>query len=257
MSPLRSIWISDVHLGTRDCRIDYLYDFLQHTDSEYLYLVGDIVDLWKLETGGCWPERNSELIRLVVAKARRGTRVVYIPGNHDASLRRYAGSCFHGVAIRREAEHRTALGQRLLIVHGDQFDAAVRVEGWKEWVGNAVYDGLVVTDRWLHRVRNRFGGRHWSLASWIKHHYGEAARYIAAFEQAAAHEAARRGYAGIVCGHIHSANISRINGVLYTNCGDWVEHCTALAEMPNGELQLIDWTKPGRLTAREPLRAVA
>lgn len=260
MPPLRSIWISDVHLGTRDCRAEYLHDFLRRTESEYLYLVGDIIDLWKLETGGCWPELNTELIRLVVAKARCGTRVVYVPGNHDALLRNYAGSRFYGIDIRRESEHRTAWGKHLLIVHGDQFDSAVRVQGWKERVGNAVYDGLVATDRWLHRARTRFGGRHWSLASWIKHRYGEAARYIAAFEQAAAREAARRGYDGIVCGHIHSANIAEIDGVLYTNCGDWVEHCTALVETSEGELHLLNWADQQALSlveAKRPLRAAA
>lgn len=257
MPPLRSIWISDVHLGTRDCRVEYLHDFLLRTDSEYLYLVGDIVDLWKLETGGCWPERNSELIRLVVDKARRGTRVVYVPGNHDALLRKYAGGSFHGITLRREAEHRTADGRRLLIVHGDQFDAAVRVQGWKNRVGNAVYDSLVIADRWLYKARSRLGASHWSLASWIKHRYGGAARYIAAYEQAAAREAARRGYDGIVCGHIHSANIAEIDGVLYSNCGDWVEHCTALTETRAGELRLLDWATSAPKPAVEPLQAAA
>lgn len=259
MAPLRSVWISDVHLGTRDARASYLYEFLSAIDSDFLYLVGDIIDLWKLDSGGCWPELNTDLIRLVVAKARGGTRVIYLSGNHDAPLRRYHGTCFYGIELHAEVVHATADGRQLLVIHGDQFDSAVRVSAWKLHLGNVLYDGLMMADRWVHQLRQRIGAEHWSLTGWLKQHSTEAGRYIAAFERAAAAAAANRGLDGVVCGHIHCARIADYAGIRYANCGDWVEHCTALAETPAGELQLIQWAERPVVVAREstPLPALA
>ena len=234
----RSAFISDVHLGTPDCKAAYLLDFLKHLHCERLYLVGDIVDLWSMRRGIYWPASHHEVLRLIVDKARSGTRVIYVPGNHDELARSLCGSLLAGVEVHQEFEHITRQGKRMLVLHGDVFDGAVRFSPLLKATGCALYSVMLWIGHYVNLARGFMGLPRWSLATWIKSRVGDARNYVRRFEQAAAHEAARRGFDGIVCGHIHRPQMEQIDGVLYCNDGDWVEHCTALIEDRNGELRL-------------------
>src|SRR3569832_1648962 len=213
----RTIWISDVHLGSKMCRADYLLDFLHATDCETLYLVGDIVDLWHMRSGIYWPQEHNDVIRILLAKAQSGTRIIYVPGNHDDLLRAYTGMTFGNITVEREAIHTTAAGRRLLVLHGDQFNSVVN---------------------WWRRKRGR---PYWSLAAYLKHKIKNAVNYISNFEHAVAAAAKRHRVDGLVCGHIHRAEITTINGITYIYDGDWVESCTALGERYDGSLHLLHW----------------
>jgi UDP-2,3-diacylglucosamine pyrophosphatase LpxH len=240
---LRSVFISDVHLGTRGAQTDRLLDFLQRVEPDHLYLVGDILDFWKGRTGWYWPRVNNQLVQTVVDMAANGTRVVFIPGNHDEVLRDYVGSEFNGVAVERDTIHEDANGSHYLVLHGDEFDSVVMHRKWVAYLGGEAYNALLVVNRWFNYLRRRLGFRYWSLSAFLKHKVKNAANYIASFEQAVAREAKERGVAGVICGHIHKAEISDIQGVTYANCGDWVESCTALVEHPDGRLEILDWTQ--------------
>jgi UDP-2,3-diacylglucosamine pyrophosphatase LpxH len=237
-SRLKAAFISDLHLGTRDCHAVELADFLRQVDMEELFLVGDIVDLWSMRRGIYWPASHHEVLRLIVEKARTGTRVVYVPGNHDELARALCGSLLAGVEVHREIVHTTRKGRRLLVLHGDVFDGAVRFSPLLKATGCALYSVALWISHYVNLARGFMGLPRWSLATWIKSRVGDARDYVRRFELAAAHEAARRGFDGIVCGHIHRPQMERIEGVLYCNDGDWVEHCTALIEDRNGELRL-------------------
>ena len=237
----RSIWLSDIHLGTRDARTEYLYDFLRHTDSDYLYLVGDIIDVWKLRSRWHWPQINNDIMRLVMKKAGKGTRVIYVPGNHDELLRDFTGHLFGGIEVTHEAVHETADGTRLLVLHGDEFDCVVMNSRWLARLGSRAYDLLLWLNRWLNVARRRLGFPYWSLSRYLKHKVKEAVSYIGKFEEAVVRAAREKGAHGVVCGHIHNATISRYGDILYANSGDWVESCTALAEDDDGRLTLIHW----------------
>lgn len=245
MTPLkyRSIFISDVHLGFRGCRADFLLDFLRNTECEFLYLVGDIVDVWEMKSRLFWPQEHNNVVRTILGKAKHDTKVVYVPGNHDEVLRAYAGMEFGNVSIRLDAIHETATGKRLLVLHGDEFDSVVRVSRWLAMLGNRVYDWLLYLNRWVNVLRRRLGFPYWSLAAFLKHKVKNAVQFISDFEQAVAREAARRGVDGVVCGHIHHAEISMFGDVIYCNDGDWVESCTALVERHDGTLELLNWTE--------------
>ncbi|MEZ5589363.1 MAG: UDP-2,3-diacylglucosamine diphosphatase [Gammaproteobacteria bacterium] len=247
----RSVWISDVHLGTRDAQVEYLLDFLRHVKCDYLYLVGDIIDIWKVKSGWYWPALNNELIREVVEKARQGTRVIYVPGNHDEMLRDYVGGQFYGIELHHQIEHRTADGRTFLVLHGDEFDCVVRHSKWLAYVGGEAYDRLLILNRWFNRLRRRLGFSYWSLSAYIKYRVKNAVQYIGNFESAVAREARRRGADGVICGHIHHARIAEFDGIYYGNSGDWVESCTALAEDASGELRLIRWTEESALLTTE------
>lgn len=246
---LKAAFISDLHLGSRDCRTEPLLRFLQRLDTESLYLVGDIVDFWSLRRSFYWPSSHAEVLRTLRALARCGTRVVFVPGNHDEDLREFCGTNFEGIEIRKEVIHQTAAGQRLLVAHGDAFDGAVRCGPVLAVVGSLAYDLTLRASRALERIRGRLGLGHWSLVTHLKSRIGRAARHIEAFERAAAHEAKRRGLDGIVCGHIHRAALRPIDGVLYCNDGDWVESCTALIEDQSGALRL--WSANDPAVARK------
>jgi len=235
---IKAAFISDLHLGTRDCQAVELADFLRRVDMEELYLVGDIVDLWSMRRGIYWPASHHEVLRLIVDKARSGTRVIYVPGNHDELARSLCGSLLAGVEVHQEYEHVTRQGRRLLVLHGDVFDGAVRFSPLLKATGCALYSVALWMGHYVNLARGFMGLSRWSLATWIKSRVGDARDYVRRFEQAAAHEAARRGFDGIVCGHIHRPRMQQIEGVLYCNDGDWVEHCTALIEDRNGELRL-------------------
>ncbi|MCB1692650.1 MAG: UDP-2,3-diacylglucosamine diphosphatase [Pseudomonadales bacterium] len=244
----RSIFISDVHLGTSDCQAELLLDFLESTSCENLYLVGDIVDLYKLRNAIYWPRIKNEIANSILEKARSGTRVIYIPGNHDELLRDFVGSHWNGIDVKMQDIHTTAAGQRLLVLHGDVYDDAVRNMRWLEMLGGSLYELIMIVSRIYNRMRKRLGYPYWSFAAFIKTRFKEAVRYIERFEATAARDAAERGYDGIVCGHIHSPSRRVIDGTLYLNTGDWVEHCTALIEDERGGLVLIDWAR----RVREP-----
>ncbi len=239
---VRTVWLSDVHLGCKDCRADYLLDFLQRVDCETLYLLGDIVDFWAMRRQFMWPAAHYEIIRLIMHKARHGTRVVYVPGNHDDVMREFIGHNFGPVEILRDSHHVTKDGRQLLLLHGDSLDGHVQLDWVSRHLGDALYDGLMWVHRWVSRGRHRLGLRYWSLANYVKTRVKNARTAIAAFEQAALAEARRRGADGVVCGHIHHPNLYLQDGLLYCNDGDWIESCTALTEDQSGALELLHWS---------------
>jgi UDP-2,3-diacylglucosamine pyrophosphatase LpxH len=237
----RSIWISDIHLGTRGCQAEMLLDFLRHTESEYLYLVGDIVDGWRLKKSWFWSQSHNDVVQKLLRKARKGTKVVYVPGNHDEALRDYTDNQFGGVHIASEVVHTTADGRRLLILHGDEFDGVVRHAKWLAVFGDWAYNIMLNANVWFNLARRRLGFGYWSLSACLKNKVKNAVQYVDKFEQAVAEEARRRDVDGVVCGHIHKAEIREIDGVLYCNDGDWVESCTALVEHGDGRLDIVHW----------------
>jgi len=237
----RTIFISDTHLGTRDAQVEYLLDFLRNSECEHLYLLGDIIDIWKLRSGWHWPQRNNDLVQVVIEKARSGTRVIYIPGNHDEMFRKYIGSNFNGIQIRRNAIHVTANGRRLLLIHGDEFDSVVLNNRWLAHIGSWAYDAALWLNRHFNNLRRRLGFPYWSLSHYLKHKVKNAVNFISSFEQALAREARQCNVDGVVCGHIHHAAIEDMEGTLYANCGDWVESCTALVEDDKGQLRVVHW----------------
>lgn len=244
----RSIFISDLHLGTRGCRSDFLVSFLRSVDCKQLYLVGDIVDGWRLRKSWYWDDGHDEVIRLILQMARQGTEVTYIPGNHDELFRDWLGLEVAGVKLMREAEHEAADGRRFLVIHGDEFDGVIRYAKVIAHLGDWAYDTALVLNRWFNMARRRFGYPYWSLSQWLKRQVKEAVKAIDRFEIALATEAKRRGLQGVICGHIHHAEMRMVQGVLYINDGDWVESCTALVEHADGRFELLDWAKESRLS---------
>ncbi len=246
----RSIFISDTHLGTRGCRSEFLVDFLRRVSCQRMFLIGDIVDGWRLRKSWYWDANHDEVLRLILRHARTGTEIVYIPGNHDEMFRAWLpmGLEIAGVRLRKEAVHVTAGGKRLLIMHGDEFDSVVRYARFLAVLGDGAYTTALVVNRWFNAVRRRLGYPYWSLSAWLKRQVKEAVKAIDRFELALANEARRRGFDGVVCGHIHHAEMREVNGILYINDGDWVESCTALVEHHDGRLELIDWLSRSRLS---------
>ncbi len=240
---LRSVFISDVHLGFKGCRAEFLLDFLRRVECEQIYLVGDIIDLWSLQRTFYWPQAHNDVIRTILGKAKHGTRVVYVPGNHDRAFRDNDGLTLGNVEICREAIHETADGRRFLVLHGDEFDSIVRASPLLESVGSHAYAAALRLNRYVNAARQRLGYPYWSLAAFLKHKVKNAVKYIANFERALAVEARRRGVDGVICGHIHRAEITEIDGILYCNDGDWVESCTTLVEDFAGRLSLLRWTE--------------
>jgi len=240
---VRSVFISDVHLGTRECSAEYLLDFLHSVECENLYLVGDIVDLWSLTRTLYWPQSHTNVVRTILGKAKHGTRVIYIPGNHDMTLREYVGMQFGNVQLQREAIHHTADGRKFWVLHGDDFDNVIKASPWLEFVGNRLYDFILWLNRNVNSVRRLFGYPYWSVATFLKSQMADAMKYIHNFERALASEARKRGVDGVICGHIHRAEVTQHEDVLYCNDGDWVESCTTLIEDHSGKLSLLRWTE--------------
>ena len=238
---LRTIWISDVHLGTAGCQAGLLSDFLHSVECDTLYLVGDIVDGWRLRKGWYWPDQHNEVIRRVLKMAHRGTRVIYIPGNHDEMFRDYAGLSFGGVEVQLEAIHTTADGRNLLVTHGDAFDGIVLYARWLAFLGDQAYTLLLKANIVLNAVQRRLNLPYWSLSSYLKKRVKKAVQYIGQYEEVVAREASQRGVQGVVCGHIHCAEIRQFGSITYYNDGDWVESCTALTEAKDGTMSIIDW----------------
>lgn len=260
LTPLRvrTVWISDLHLGFRGCSAELLLDFLHSVECETLYLVGDIIDVWNMKRGVYWPQTHNNVLRTLLGKAKHGTRIVFVPGNHDEVFRDHAGLRFGNVEIAEQAIHETRDGRRLLVLHGDEFDGVVTCHAWLARLGSHAYDWLLEGNRYLNQVRRRFGMGYWSLAGFLKRKVKNAVSYISGFEAAVALDARRRGVDGVVCGHIHHAEIRDIEGICYMNCGDWVESNTALVERFDGSIDLLHWNRrqgeAGMDTVSEPLR---
>ncbi|MGU7815257.1 UDP-2,3-diacylglucosamine diphosphatase [Burkholderia sp. AW49-1] len=250
----RTIWLSDIHLGSSGCQAPYLLDFLRHNDSEYLYLVGDIIDGWQLKKGWYWPQAHNDVVQKVLRKARKGTQVVYIPGNHDEGARQFCDLAFGDIQVRGEAFHTTLAGKRLWIVHGDLFDGVIQHAKWLAYLGDTLYTLILVLNRWFNRIRSRLGFQYWSLSQYLKHQVKNAVNFISQFETVMTDEARRRGCDGVVCGHIHKAEIRDIDGVLYCNDGDWVESLSALVETMEGELKIVYWTAMRAAPSAAPSR---
>lgn len=236
---VRTIWISDIHLGYRGCSAEFLLDFIRQMRCDTLYLVGDIIDFWALKKKRHWPQAHNNVVRSILGKAKHETRVVYVPGNHDDAMRAYDGLTLGNVEIRDHVVHETADGRRLLVMHGDQFDTAVINSKFLGLVGSAAYDFLLRLNRYVNRVRAWMGLEYWSLAAAVKDKVKKAAKFISNFERAVVREARARGVDGLVCGHIHRAELTSFGDVRYLNCGDWVESCTALVEHHDGTLELL------------------
>ncbi|MDA0823659.1 MAG: UDP-2,3-diacylglucosamine diphosphatase [Proteobacteria bacterium] len=245
-----TIWISDVHLGFRGCNAEALLAFLKSVECNYLYLVGDIVDIWQLKKRQYWPQAHNDVVRAILGKAKVGTKVIYVPGNHDEFLRDYVGHSFGNISIVEKAVHVRLDGSKLLILHGDQFDAAVTSSRWVGMLGARGYELLLHLNLVLNYFRRKLGFPHWSLAKYVKYRVKNAIQAISNFEHAVAAAADRFGVTGVVCGHIHRPEISKIGDIGYCNCGDWVESCTALVEHHNGELEILTWN--GDLGAAVP-----
>ncbi len=252
----RSVFISDTHMGTRGCKADFLAHFLGSFSTENLFLVGDIVDGWRLRKSWYWDEMHDEVVKLILRHARSGAQVLYIPGNHDEMFRAWLPLHLEigGVRLVAEAEHTTADGRHLLIIHGDQFDSVVRYAKTLAFLGDWAYTAALVINRWFNAVRRVLGYPYWSLSQWAKRQVKGAVKALDRFEAALSGEARRRRLDGVVCGHIHHAEMRKIDGVLYLNTGDWVESCTALVEHHDGRLELLDWVALNKLSFFTPRR---
>jgi UDP-2,3-diacylglucosamine pyrophosphatase LpxH len=246
----RTLFISDVHLGSKDCKAEFLLHLLKRVDVERLYLVGDIVDFWAMKRQFFWPSLHHKVIQQILSMARNGVEVIYIPGNHDEVMRKYRHPDVASIRIQRQAIHTTANNKRLLVMHGDAFDAETCHSKLLSFVGDHLYDFLLWLNRQSNRVRNLFGHNYWSLAAYVKSQLSKANEVIGHYRAAALRETAKRGLDGIICGHIHHPEMVVENELLYANTGDWVENCTALFENHEGELSLINYT----LTDAQPVR---
>lgn len=237
----RTIFVSDLHLGTRASQADIFLDFLKHNDAETIFLVGDIIDFWRVKRGPIWPQDHNDVLQKLLRKARKGTRIIFIPGNHDEALRDYCGMKFGGIEMLRDDVYTTADGRKLLVMHGDEFDVVVRYAKWLAFLGDRSYEFLLWLNTPLNWIRRRLGFGYWSLSAYLKYRVKTAVNFIGEFEHALSEEARRRGVDGVVCGHIHHAANHEINGVQYINSGDWVESCTAITEDENGTLEIVRW----------------
>ncbi|MBA5777729.1 UDP-2,3-diacylglucosamine diphosphatase [Stappia sp. F7233] len=249
----RALFLSDIHLGTRGCQADLLLDFLKYNDAETIYLVGDIVDGWRMRRSWYWPQAHNDVVQKLLRKARKGARIVYTPGNHDEFLRDFLGTHFGGVEVQADAVHTTADGREFLIIHGDQFDVVVRHARWLAYFGDWAYVSALNLNTLVNIVRRRLGLTYWSLSSWAKLKVKNAVNFIGRFEETLSAEARRRKVDGVICGHIHHAADHSDWGIHYINTGDWVESCTAVVEHHDGTFEVIRWIDD-RSAAEAPAR---
>ena len=254
---VRTVWISDLHLGTPGCQAAALLDFLRTVDCETLYLVGDIIDGWQLRRHWYWPQAHNDVVQKLLRKARKGTKVIFVPGNHDEFARKYLGHNFGGVDVVEDAIHQTADGRLLWVTHGDYFDGVIQCAKWLAYVGDWAYELTLKFNRHLNSWRARVGLPYWSLSRYLKFKVKRAVSYVSSFEVAVAREARERGVHGVVCGHIHHAEMRMIDGVLYCNDGDWVESLTALVEHADGRLEILDWSRSRGHGAQDEAIAIA
>ena len=239
---VRSIFLSDIHLGTRACQAGRLLSFLRQYDSERLYLVGDIIDFWAMSRGIYWSRQQNTFIQKVLKRARHSTQVIFVPGNHDEALREYVGTSFGDIQLVQEHIHVAADGKRYAVLHGDEFDQVTRHHRWVAMLGDVSYNLLVRLNTWLSLVRRTLGiSGYWSLAGFAKRKVKGAVSFIYDFEDSVMRAVHDRGLDGVICGHIHSAELRDIDGLTYMNCGDWVDSCTAIVEHHDGRMELINW----------------
>ena len=250
---LRALFISDIHLGTRTAQAERLLDLLRCCEADVIYLVGDIIDFWKVRRGPHWPQTHNDVLQKLMRKVRKGTRLVLVPGNHDEALRDYAGMQFGGVEVHRDTLHTTGRGRRYVVMHGDEFDVVVRTAKWLALLGDHGYEFALWLNHPLNWLRRHLGLGYWSLSAYLKYRVKKAVAFIGAFEEVVAMEARRRGADGIICGHIHHASDRNVHGTHYLNCGDWVESCTAVVETRDGELRVIQWAEIGHRDDKVPL----
>jgi len=237
----RAIWISDIHLGTPGCKAEYLLDFLKWNESDQLYLVGDIIDGWQLKKGWYWRQSHNDVIQKILRKARKGTHVTYIAGNHDEVIRQFLGMAFGDIKIVDEATHTLLDGRRIWVTHGDLFDGIILHAKWLAYMGDSMYTVILKLNNWFNHFRHKLGLSYWSLSQYLKHKVKNAVSFITKFENIVTDEARRRGYDGVLCGHIHKAEIRDIDGILYCNDGDWVESLSAIVETTDGVLKVVHW----------------
>jgi len=243
MPAVRSVFISDVHLGTRACQADSLLAFLREYPSKHLYLVGDIIDFWGMSRSIHWSPAQNTVIQKVLKRARHGEQVVFVPGNHDEALRDYCETAFGDIRVEREYVHETADGRRFLLIHGDDFDQVTRHHRWVAVMGDVAYNLLVRINGWLSRMRRLLGiAGYWSLAGYAKRRVKTALQFIFDFEDSVIRHVRERGLDGVICGHIHWAALKEVDGLTYANCGDWVDSCTAIVEHHDGRLEMVEWS---------------
>lgn len=248
----QTIFLSDLHLGSKSAQAELLLDFLKHNHAHKIYLVGDIVDGWQLKKGWYWPQAHNDVVQKILRAARKGSQVIYVPGNHDEFARDYTGLTFGGIEVANESVHETVNGRKYLIMHGDQFDIVVCNARWLALLGDWAYQLAIVANTWFNKLRKIYGVGYWSLSAWAKMKVKNAVNFIGDFEKTLAAEARRRGFDGVICGHIHHAIIRKIDGIDYVNTGDFVESCTAIVEHKDGRLEILYW----RTTAAERLAAL-
>jgi UDP-2,3-diacylglucosamine pyrophosphatase LpxH len=246
---IRTLFLSDLHLGTRGCQAQLLLDFLKHYDVETIYLVGDIVDGWRLKSGWYWPQAHNNVVQKLLKRVHKGAKIIYIPGNHDEFMRDYVGHNFGGIDVMETAIHEAADGKRYLVMHGDHFDMVVRYAPWLALLGDGAYTLALGVNTYVNAIRRRLGLAYWSLSSWAKLKVKTAVNHIGRFEEALAYEAKRRDVQGVICGHIHHAVIHDDFGIRYMNTGDWVESCTALVEHFDGRFEIVHWSDEARRLA--------
>lgn len=241
----RSIFLSDIHLGTRGSAVIELLEFLKQNDADTIYLLGDIIDIWRLSVRFYWPQTHNDVVQQLLRKAHNGTRIVYVPGNHDEVLRDFCGLSFGGIEIERQTVHITADGRRLWLLHGDEFDYVTNYYHWIAVLGDRGYTFGLMLNRWINNIRCRCGYNQWSLAAFVKRSVKEAVKIISDYEEALQADCKRQGFDGVICGHIHASEIKDMNGILYGNCGDVVESCTALVEDYDGNIMLVELRNHG------------
>ncbi len=251
MACYRTIWLSDTHLGYRGCKAEHLLQFLQTTECDTLYLVGDIIDFWNMKKNLYWPQTHNAVVRTLLNKALSGTRIIYIPGNHDETIRNSGRFNLGNIEVLPEAVHITHTGKRLLVTHGDQFDSAVKCNALLSFIGFHAYEVLVYANVAYNYGRRVLGFPYWSLANYVKARIKNAREFIEQFENAVIHEADRREFDGVVCGHIHHANVRVERNITYYNTGDWIESCTAITENREGQLTLHRINDAGVLSGVE------
>jgi len=247
----KSIFISDIHLGTAGCKAEFLLDFLKQNEADNLYLVGDIIDGWRLKKSWYWPQSHNDVVQKLLRKARKGTNVIFIPGNHDAFIRPYVEHDFGDIQVHDEVIHETVDGKKLLVIHGDEFDVVVKYAKWLAVLGDNAYEFALKLNNYLNWIRHKMGYSYWSLSAYLKYKVKNAVQFIADFETALADVAKKRKVDGVVCGHIHHPEIRDIDGILYCNDGDWVESCSALVEHLDGKLEIIYWMGPPTYVDKE------
>ena len=237
----KAIFISDIHLGSKACQAELLLDFLKHNDSEKLYLVGDIVDGWRLKRKWYWPQSHNDVVQKILRKARKGTQIIYVPGNHDEGLRRYIGTHFGGIEVRPTDIYEAVNGDKYLVLHGDSFDNVMLYARWLASIGDHAYDLVLRLNTVFNGLRRLMGLRYWSLSSYLKIKVKNAVQFISEFERVLVQEAQKAGVQGVICGHIHHAEMKQYGDIIYMNDGDWVESCTALVEHFDGTWEIVFW----------------